>query len=478
MTLGSGEGWPGPVIYDNAGDVVWSGTAQLDSTDVNDFRLSNVGGQLVPTLYDRNRRLGLIFDDRYRIRQILEVVKKGVGEGVNAHEFKFVENGTKVLVIMDRRQRATERDKQAIGFDGDACWVEYNKLVELDVKTGDVTFQFDPRGRIGLEESSVYHAGRNITNYCRAGWDFMHANSIDKSDDGHYLFNARHTNTVYKISKDDGSIIWRLGGKHSDFDMGNVHFSRQHDIRFRGQNATHTIVSLMDNALGEDEAPPTHDFSRGLLIALNTVNMTASLIAHYDHPDRLLAQRRGNMQILDDGHVFMGWSEHAYLSEHAADGTVLLKARLVPDRIGSYRAYKFPFVGRPLTRPDVVASTSLLENRTVVHVSWNGDTQVRSWRLYTTARDGTEAEAVWQIDRRGFETRLEWSGLTDYVRVAGLDKHGESVGWSDVVKTIDHPSLLPPPRAQQMSPDDSFSQGAWPGPPRYLDNQAILGLRG
>lgn len=292
-----------------------------------------------------------------------------------------------------------------------------------------------------------------------------HANSADKCDDGHYLFNARHTDTIYKISKDNGSIIWRLGGMKSDFHMEDITFSRQHDIRFRGQNQTHTLISILDNAKGEDDATPTYSFSRGLLLALNTINMTASKVAHYDHPDKAFAPRRGNMQMLDNGNVFMGWSERAQQSEHAADGTLLMQARLAPEWLGSYRNYKFEYVGRPLTRPDVHAAVYFGQrNETItrVYVSWNGDTEVRRWNLYGVSADGNKHELIAEAKRMGFETYLEWAGYASYIWLDGVDKGGKVVGKSGVIKTIEHPSdpdcetQADPP---ETTPDKRFENG-------------------
>ena len=87
--------------------------------------------------------------------------------------------------------------------------------------------------------------------------DHSHPNSVDKASDGDLLLSGRHTDTIYKISTEDGSIVWRLGGKQSDFELGpGVKFSRQHDIRFRGMNKTHTMVSMLDNARARTGKPP------------------------------------------------------------------------------------------------------------------------------------------------------------------------------------------------------------------------------
>ena len=143
---------------------------------------------------------------------------------------------------------------------------------------------------------------------------------------------------------------------------------------------------MLDNAKGRDNQEPTYKYSRGLLIALDESNspMTARIAAEYMHPDGEdnWAFRRGNYQVLSNGNVFMCWSERALQSEHTPDGKMIMQARLEPKWLGTYRAYKFDFVGLPLEPPDVNAEA--IENRpkggttTMVHVSWNGATEVVS----------------------------------------------------------------------------------------------------
>lgn len=50
-------------------------------------------------------------------------------------------------------------------------------------------------------------------------FDYIHLNSVDRDPEtGNYLVSGRHTHTLYLISP-EGAIIWRLGGKKSDFSL-------------------------------------------------------------------------------------------------------------------------------------------------------------------------------------------------------------------------------------------------------------------
>lgn len=81
--------------------------------------------------------------------------------------------------------------------------------------------------------------------------------------------------------------------------------------------------------------------------------MTAKLIRHWDRPDGLLTDRRGNIQILLNTNAVLNWGDEGFLSEFTAEGRRILDARYTSARFGNYRAYKFNFTGSP-TEPPVL----------------------------------------------------------------------------------------------------------------------------
>lgn len=59
-----------------------------------------------------------------------------------------------------------------------------------------------------------------------------HFNALDKFSNGDFLASSRETDTIYRISHIDGSILWRLGGKKTDFPLhDNARFGAQHLVR-------------------------------------------------------------------------------------------------------------------------------------------------------------------------------------------------------------------------------------------------------
>ena len=82
-------------------------------------------------------------------------------------------------------------------------------------------------------------------------YDPYHINSIEPDGDS-YIASFRHLDAVYKISKADGSIVWKLGGTPRPESLTVVgdpivaagdEFRGQHDARVLGDGT----VTVMDN---------------------------------------------------------------------------------------------------------------------------------------------------------------------------------------------------------------------------------------
>ena len=271
-----------------------------------------------------------------------------------------------------------------------------------------------------------------------------HMNSVDKDAYGDYLISGRDSHTIYKICGRTGSILWRLGGKHSTFHLSNFTFSMQHDARFISVNSTTTTLSLFNNAYNWTHTPRTSS-SSVLLISLPTspspFHNTATLIHRYPRPDQGLTWMRGNAQILPNGNAFICWSKNAYLSEYTADGNLLLEAQLSARSFATYRAYKSNFTAMPDSKPTLKALTFRISGScestgitTVAYVSWNGATEVDSWNFYVSAVGPAAGpfSHIGNAQRAGFETTFVAAGYKPWVFAEAIDVEGRSLGNSSV----------------------------------------------
>ena len=126
------------------------------------------------------------------------------------------------------------------------------------------------------------------------------------------------------------------------------------------------------------------------------------------------------MQALGNGDWFVGWGQVPYLSAFTKRGKLLLDGAF-PEPDITYRAYVQRWVGRPLDGPRGAARVH--GGRTTVYASWNGATEVASWRVLAPA-------AVAVHKKTGFETAIRVDRTLGLARIQALDASGRVIGTS------------------------------------------------
>lgn len=259
-----------------------------------------------------------------------------------------------------------------------------------------------------------------------ASYDYLHVNLIDVAPDGNLLISARHTWALYKVDRRPGEIMWRLGGKRSDFSMGHeAQFSWQHDARMPS-NAT---MTLFDD--GSDGIQSTESQSRGLVLAVDETARTVRVARSYRHPRSLLASAMGSMQTLPDGNVLVGWGTAPYASEFSADGTLVADVRM-PSPLYSYRVSRAPWTGTPAGVPALSVDRSQGRAPSALYVSWNGAIDLARWHVHRGSsphRLAVVGTAAWG----GFETAIRVSG-SGHIAVAAVDRKGRELARTSTIR--------------------------------------------
>jgi len=109
---------------------------------------------------------------------------------------------------------------------------------------------------------------------------------------------------------------------------------------------------------------------------------------------------------------------------------MILNGRLAPG-LQSYRAFRFPWTGRPSAPPDVAVRASASGQR--AYVSWNGDTRTRQWRLLAGSSPSTLGNVA-AVARTGFETTLTTTAVGPYFAVSAHDAGGNQLAVSPTVQ--------------------------------------------
>jgi hypothetical protein len=411
-----GPGQSGPMILESDGALVWFKPLPRYTSATN-LQVQEYEGKPVLTWWQGDisvHGFGLgedvIADDTYTD---IAHVRAGNGDEADLHEFQLTPQGTALISAYD----PILCDLSSVGgsaYDG----VTDAVFQEIDVKTGLVMYEWTSIDHVALSES---YAPAN-TSATAWPFDFFHLNSIGLDRDGSLLISARNTWTIYKIEPRTGQIEWRLGGKHSSFsESAEARTAWQHDPRELPDGA----ISVFDNG----SSPTVHTQSRVLVIGLDPQTAAATLLGQLTHEPPLIAESQGSVQALANGDWFVGWGQLPDFSEFNAEGKLLFDAHF-PATDQSYRDFRFVWAGTPAHVPAFAFQPGSPGVGTV-YASWNGATEVASWRVLA-GPSPSGLKAVAQNTRSGFETAVVLPDGTSgpYLQVQALGASGQVLGTS------------------------------------------------
>jgi hypothetical protein len=421
----SGPGGDGPMITEPDGQLVWFDPLPKGIYATN-LQVQSFEGQQVLTWWQGHipkQGFGegeeVLANGSYR-----EIVHVHAGNGLTAdlHDFKLGADDTALLTAFN----PIRCNLTAIHGPQDGA-VNDSLFQEIDLRTGLVRRQWDSVDHVPLTDSySTPYGASDEWPY-----DYFHANSLDPEPGGEMLISARNTWALYELSEQTGQVLAEAGGRHSTIKMGSGTLTAfQHDATLLPDG----LVSVFDNG----GVPFAHPQSRGILVAIDQKTGTATLVSQFEHPGTALkAGSQGNVQQLPSGNLFIGWGAEPWFSEFSSSGQLLYDARM-PGGDQSYRAYRFPWTGTPAGAPAIAASASANGKGPVtVYASWNGATEVASWRVLAGPGAGGHPgnlAPVASAGRSGFETSIATPGPEAYVQAQALSASGAVLGTSPAIK--------------------------------------------
>ncbi|MFC2115688.1 aryl-sulfate sulfotransferase [Bacteroidota bacterium] len=277
---------------------------------------------------------------------------------IDGHDFRILENGNYLMFALDTRSI----DMSAIIEGGDPN-ASVSGVVIREVDTDNNTvFEWNSWDHIGITESYAALTSSSIS--------LLHPNSMDIDEDGNILLIGRTLDAVIKINRQNGEIIYRLGGKMNEFSFSDSSqmFSRPHDFRSLG-NGHYTIF---DNGTNRDPS-----YSRAVEYLLDTAAKTIDLIWEFDARKKVFARSGGSARRLPSGNTVLcygGQMNAPSITEVHPDGSKAFE--LYPVDVSAGRGLKFPW------------KTSLFEPGTssVNFSVWDGYTDNAKYPLTITNR--------------------------------------------------------------------------------------------
>jgi hypothetical protein len=418
MTSGPGPGQYGALIFNPQGRLVWFGRTPNGEV-AEDLSVQRYRGQDDLTWWQgKVLSIGfgqgedVVVDHSYRS---VATVRAGNGDSADLHDFQIAPHGVAYITVYNLMRC----DLSAVGGRRDGALVD-GAVQAVDMATGLVRWEWHSVDHIDVRES---HAPAP-TN--AAPWDWFHINSLDPERDGRLLVSARSTWAVYQLDASSGQVLWRFGGKASSFAMGSgTQIAWQHDARLQPDGT----LTLFDNGSN----PRVHFQSRALRVRLDLEHRTATLVSSYEHPGSpVVADSQGNAQTLAGGATVIGWGSVPALSELSPSGSLLLDAHLPPGT-ASYRAFRFAWSGQPRSVPAVSARLLATGDSTAVFASWNGASDVRSWRVLSGRRPTAMSVRATMPDS-GFESSLTYPAADPYVAVQAVGAGGRVLASSATVR--------------------------------------------
>ena len=239
----------------------------------------------------------VLLDKSFNITGFQKINEKGIF--TELHEFQYLDDDT----IIQIGSKSHKYDNQKI---------DSGIISILNQKNG-TNFIWDSIDHVSPDSSIV-----PMKEWGMKSNDYFHMNAVRILSDGNYLASARHTQTIMKIDKLSGEIIWHMGkGSLNNFKFINDPyngFSHQH----APEELDNKNILIWDNGIGSID-----NGSRVCEYKIDENKLTATLVWSKEFKD-LQANVAGNCYPIDDNNFIAAFGSQGYIQEFNKDGSNLL----------------------------------------------------------------------------------------------------------------------------------------------------------
>ena len=156
---------------------------------------------------------------------------------IDPHGFIWIDEGHYILTAYKQEVVDVPEDLGATDNRADLA-----VLYIEEIKDGEVLWEFSSADyeKFLYESNSITWSAS--TDRCH---DYVHFNSMSIDTDDNLLVSCRHLDSILKISRTDGTLMWQLGGDYDDFGLTDDQLlSYQHSIILTDDGS----YMLFDNA--------------------------------------------------------------------------------------------------------------------------------------------------------------------------------------------------------------------------------------
>lgn len=210
----------------------------------------------------------VVMNEKYEeIDRIKYLSENNTYTSLENHSYVYLDDNHYILTSYEVEEKIKEKEKIKLF---------HNKIQEF--KDGKILWEFNSKDYPELNKNSSVGAP-----------DYIHINSIDiDKDDSNLICSFRNIDSILKISRKDGKILWNLGGIADEFGLTKEQkFSKQHSAISIGNNT----ILLYDNGNSNTR-------SRILKIILDEKNKKIKEYIEYD--TGLYAYMMGSVRVIDE----------------------------------------------------------------------------------------------------------------------------------------------------------------------------------
>ncbi len=285
-----------PDAYDSLGFVDHSGVRSRRSYSGIISTLQDFGDSVLTHFLAVGSSTQFVRRDRNLV--VTDTLTLSGGYPVDFHEGKMWTDSS--YIILGHDDRTIDLSKSVVGGRIDA--VVRGAVIQERTLSGTLLYEWK-----SLDHIPVTDATEDI-DLTQSRIDYIHVNSINRDKNGDLIISCRHLDEVICVSRVNGDVLWRFGGKESrgneftftnDITPGFTGFSHQHTA-FMTPRGT---LMMFDNG----NLKPEPRASRAVEYSLNIAARTATRVWEYVPSPRVFSASMGSVEELENGNVLVGF---------------------------------------------------------------------------------------------------------------------------------------------------------------------------
>lgn len=226
--------------------------------------------------------------------------------------------------------------------------------IEGIVVAADIIVEYDPNKRLviwmwRLLDYVIPDEKRRPILGRIGWWDWSHCNTVEEDKEGRFLYlSARNLNSIFKIERKTGEIVWRLG-EAGDFKInGEDMFYHQHSPELQPNGN----LLIFDNGMGRPQEYGGN-YSKAIEMEINEDKMKAKAVWSWGKELGLFTPIWGDADRLENGNTLITFGTRTHpktskLIEVTPKKEVVWNLELKPSGWGMYRAERLKIAGSRL----------------------------------------------------------------------------------------------------------------------------------